>query len=157
MIIAGIDPGEKGAVAIVNQDGTLFSHKQFTSRLEMYDYIKDLKPGMVYLEKLWGIPPSAAATNFNLGCHFCCNQFTLELLKIPYEEVAAKTWQKRVLNFNGSKKNRASKKASIAFVSKKYPELKLPQRTIKDIDESSGIADAICIALYGRSIHLGLN
>lgn len=156
MIFCGIDPGDKGALAFINEAGTLIQHKQFSSRMERYEYLLKDTPDVVYLEKLWGIPPSAAATNFNLGCHFCCDQFIMELLKISYQEVAAKTWQLRVLNYRGSNKNRASKKASIAFVTKKYPELKLPQRTLKDIDEYSGIADAICIALYGRFVHMNL-
>lgn len=157
MIFAGIDVGGKGCVALIDQDAKLLSHDMFTTRMERLFFLKNHRPDKVYLEKQWGVPVSAAATNFNLGCHFCCDQFSLEILKIPYEEVAAKTWQLRVLNFRGSKKNRASKKASIAFVSKKYPELKLPQRTLKDIDESSGIADSICIALYGRMVHLSIN
>lgn len=155
MIIAGIDPAAKGCIALIDENAKLIEYKQFESRLKRYEYLMYKNPDLVFIEKLWGVPPSSAETNFNLGCHFCCDQFTLEILKISYEEVAAKTWQKKVLNFTGSKEPRASKKASIAFVSKKYPELQLPQRTIKDIDESSGIADAICIALYGRLLHLG--
>lgn len=155
MIFAGTDPGGKGAIAYIDDDAKLVTYRSFDSRMERYLFMKSNPPTVTYLEKLWAVPPSAAATNFNLGCHFCCDQFSLELLNIPYEEVAAKTWQLKVLNYRGSKKDRASKKASIAFVTKKYPELKLPQRTLKDIDESSGIADAICIALYGRMVHLG--
>jgi len=152
MIIAGIDPGSKGAIVCIDDKEVITAYLRYSTRVERYQFLEKHRPSLVFLEKLWGVPPSSAATNFNLGCHYCCDEFALELLGIPYEIVAAKTWQLSVLNFRGSKKDRESKKSSISFVTRRYPDLKLPQKTLKEIDESSGIADALCIAIYGRRI-----
>lgn len=160
MIFGGFDCGDKGAVAFIDENAILKSYTQFESHMDYAVDIGSWNPDLVVIEKLWGVPVSSAATNFNLGWHYGRTQQILEQMRIPYQEVAAKTWQGKVLNYRssmvikGEAKRKESKLASINFVNKKYPQLNLKFKTLKQLDEVSGIADAICIALYARFIHL---
>lgn len=162
MSFCGIDCGGKGAIAFIGINAELLSYAQYESHQDYMLDLKSHKPVLTMIEKLWGIPVSSAATNFDLGSHFGKTQLILELTESPYQEVAAQTWQGKILNYRGNKiikgaaKKKESKLASINFVQKKYPQVVLPVKTLKNIDESSGIADAICIALYARFIHLNL-
>jgi len=151
MKFAGIDPGDKGCLVILFGDSVQVF--KFKSHVDYLHVLKVYTPTLTALEKIWGVPVSSAATNFNLGSHFGKCQFALELAKVSSIDVAAKTWQAKILNFKGSNKDRASKKASIDYVNKRFPLLNLKPRTIKEIDEMSGIADAVCLALYAKFIY----
>lgn len=154
MIFCGADPGNMGAVAFIDDNSKLIDVVKFNCHTcHMPEFIK-YKPTLSCIEKLWGIPVSSAATNFDLGGHYYRWVLLFDIMELPLMDIAAKTWQAKILNFKGSSANRASKKASIAYITKKYPQLKLPQRTLKEIDESSGLSDAICLALYARFTHM---
>jgi len=44
-----------------------------------------------------------------------------------------------------------NKQASIEYIQKKYPHM--PLRLGKQRTDQDGIADALCLALYGRAVH----
>lgn len=161
-MFCGFDCGEKGAIAFIDAEAKLVSYAQYESHQDYMIDLKGFKPILTAVEKLWGYPVSSAGANFNLGWHYGRTQLILEQCGVSYQEVAAQTWQGQILNYRGNKvikgaaKKKESKMASIGFVQKKYPQVVLPSKTLKQIDESSGIADAICIALYARFIHLNL-
>lgn len=156
MIYVGIDPGEKGAIAYLNEDGSIKGYKYFRE-LEVKELLKfftynsdDLR---VVLEKLWGMPIRGCMGNWSLGGNFKCWQLMLELAGVSSIEVPPQTWQKHVLN-TSKKKSADTKPLSLAYVNKRYPELNLPCKRKTDIDQYSGVSDAICMALYSRYLHL---
>lgn len=158
MIYVGIDPGQKGAIAIIGESSTVCSWTKYMGWPTMFSklkFIAESEEKLVCIEKLWGMPIRGCQGNWSLGGNYETWKALLGILKIPFIEAAPATWQPKILN-TSKKKSAETKPLSIAYVNKRYPELDLPSRTKKDIDESSGVSDAICLALYGRMVTANL-
>lgn len=152
MTYIGIDPGDKGAIAVLSDSGTPF-YEMFRNHARYKVLIDRAVVHLVCLEKLWGFPSNSSATAFNMGEHFGRNKLIIEQAGVSSIEVAAKTWQLKILNYRSAGKDRLnSKKASVAYVNKRFPALNLTYKSNKHLEEISGIADAICLALYAKFI-----
>jgi len=155
----GIDPGEKGAIAFLNESGAVINYCLFKD-ISMKALLTDWSTTRVgqftaVIEKLWGMPIRGCQANWSLGGNYKNWQFLLDLADVSYVEIPPTTWQKFILH-TSKKTSKETKKLSLAYVNKRYPDIDLPQRTIADRDSSSGVSDALCMALYCRHLHLNV-
>ena len=112
---------------------------------EMANFLKTLTPSVVILEKVHAMPKQGVSSTFKFGMGFGLVIGVCEALGIPYRLVTPQAWKKVVLA--GTAKD---KDAAISFVRKAYPGVDLTpgrKRTPHD-----GMADAICLAEYGRQL-----
>lgn len=150
----GIDPGQKGGIAILRNNapplvikmpmkGKIVDSNELSKYFVdvLFDVYIDMLPSKAYIEKLWGVPGWSSTALFNYGENYGALKGILSALNIQFDTVPPKTWKKALL---GSPS--ASKKDAIAYSKKIFPTL------AEKIGNHDGIADALCIAAYGKSI-----
>lgn len=147
MIIAGIDPGVSGAIAIL--DGTELiatedmpvlstkTNKRMVNAAELADIIRHHRPTEVKLEQVGARPGQGVTSMFNFGQSYGVAQGVVAALGIPLTLVPPQVWKRRA-GLGGADKDYARTKAQLL-----YPSADLARK--KDI----GRADAILIARYG--------
>ena len=146
----GVDSGAKGGWAILDKEGNYFIGAAYSSFKQFRDQLLFLSPNFntrifAVLEQVWGRPGQNTKATFNQGHNYGGWQATFELLEFPVELISAVKWQKNVLgNFPKGK----SKEASLAFATRRWPQLNLKKK-------DDGLTDALCIAYYARRLHLG--
>jgi hypothetical protein len=166
--VVGIDPGKDGALCAIDLKGNvrnvMLTKKEFTipigkgSRRE-YDalamgncltewhalYGIDL----IAIEKQQAMPGQGVTSMFSIGMGYGLWIGAAATLRIPFQIVHPKTWQRAVLrDVPGVGKGRA-----ILFCKQRLPDLDLtPGRKRKPHD---GIADSACIAMWGLRAVVG--
>ena len=96
---------------------------------------------IVFIEKQQAFPKQGVVSTFNLGIHYGTLLGILKTLKIPYEEIAPKKWQKAMLG-SGRRTRKENKKLSLEKAKSLFPYL--------NIGKHDGKSDALLIAEYGR-------
>lgn len=157
-ISVGIDPGLNGGIALLqNKTDVIFCSKlptivlpngkrelktyEIYTKLKIYeDYISDL-----VIEQVSAMPKQGVTSMFTFGQVF---GELLSLVKIfgPCLKISrptARVWKQKVFGYST-----ADKQASIEYVKSRWPKLSL-KATSKSIKDHDGIADAICLAVYG--------
>ena len=146
----GIDPGAKGGIAIIDRNGVTaeimpMMDKQIQIR-EICEYLEPLEKPYVVIEKVHAMPKQGVSSTFTFGRGVGELLGMLKTLQLPYFEVTPQEWKKKVMvgvNWKGNKK------ASITYCKKTYPLLDLlPSKRCRV--PSDGMADALCMAEYGR-------
>jgi hypothetical protein len=111
---------------------------------------------LVLLEQAQAFSGQGGVSNFSTGYAYGCMEGILTALKLPYEIVHSKTWQKELFKGKAVPKSdnrvlrkKAIKNVSYEVASKLFPgiELRGPQGGLKD-----GLCDALLIMEYGRRI-----
>jgi Holliday junction resolvasome RuvABC endonuclease subunit len=77
---------------------------------------------------------------FTFGQNYGGWRALLESLQIPFVEPVPRKWQTAILGAIGKGESKAK---AMEYVAKRYPQLQLRKK-------DSGIADAICLALYAK-------
>lgn len=140
MIYIGIDPGKKGAMAII--DGTTIVLVPFSGK----DYINTIKqfPSLltrVCIEHVSAMPNQGVTSMFNFGQNFGYIRGLLEAFGIPYELVRPQKWKKE---FGISDKN-----SSVECCKRLFPGVSL-RRTERCRKDDDGLAEALLMAEYAR-------
>lgn len=148
----GIDPGNTGAIALLNEHYELVSvwdmplmangKKQQVNASELakiLEYPGATRSGDLeaIVEKVGAMPGQGVSSMFNFGMGFGVIQGVLAARRIPYRLVAPPKW-KKAAGLTGKDKDMAR-----TLAQQLYPEAPLGRK--KDI----GRADAILIARYG--------
>lgn len=152
MVVIGIDPGLKGGLAAIDSEDM----KPVVRRMPVLDGVVDATglarwmgddigeawgciPAaiMVMVEKSQPFPKMGVVSAFKFGQAYGAILATCESLDMSYRVVRPQEWKKVIL-----KGYAKGKEASVLYCKRRFPDLKL-----KKTDD--GIADAICIALYG--------
>ena len=150
MIILGVDPGLHGGIAklecvggrIVKAVAVPMPVKD--RELDLAEIVRFIQGAdHCFIERVWGFPGGSSQSL----CTTCMNYGKLLALiwveRIPCDEIPPRTWQAKIL----PKDCLDTKKASVAICQEKFPKVSLtPGRKRKAHD---GMADALCIALYG--------
>lgn len=137
----GIDPGKTGAWAVVNEEGSYVD----AGNGECFKCLpRDYTPTLTVLELVHSHPKQGVVSVFKFGSNFGGWKAALEILEYPYQLIPPQKWQKAIL---GSFPVGESKIRALEFAQKRWPTLKL-------IRKDHGLVDALCIALYARSLHL---
>ena len=151
MIVIGIDPGQRGAIAL--HSGAALSAVVMPSSIQefhavMKNFVFESRPESVevFIEKAQSMPKQGIASAFNYGRHFGELLGCLVALGIRHSLVPPASWarQMHVGAVAGSAKER-----SLEVVRRLCPDLPLTvgPRAKKPHD---GIIDAALICLWGR-------
>ena len=137
----GIDPGAKGALAIL-QDGK--------TEVVPYDpeaYITSLgrlksAESMACVEKVGAMPGQGVTSMFSFGKNAGFIEGILQTYGIPYQLVPPQTWKKEFQLHN-------SKQDSVSVCKRLFPNANLLP-TEKCRKENDGMAEALLLALYAK-------
>lgn len=161
MIQIGIDPGASGAVAIIADYQLkayplpLMSNGELDAR-ELYLILTEAvgkQPHIVVIEKVGAMPGQGVSSMFSFGRNVGEIKAVLKVAKLSYVEVTPQAWKKTVLaglpwKASGPDDKKRAKLVAASYVEKRFPyaNIRGPKGGIKD-----GMADAICLALYGKN------
>lgn len=145
MIYIGIDPGEKGTMAIMDYTG---GSREIT--IIPYDkdaYAKNLTElsgcfAICCLERVNAMPKQGVTSMFNFGKNFGFIQGLLTAYSIPYELVTPQKWKKE-FQITGDKNS------SIAVCKRLFPDVDL-RRTERCKKDDDGAAESLLLAEYAR-------
>lgn len=152
----GIDNGIQGAIVVIDQDQNIIEKHIMPvvgkTRKE-YDIFKIVeilrhfvgREVLAILEKAQPHFRDGSKQSFKTGFGYAVMQTTLITLRIPFEIVGPKIWQKEVFKGLDTKD---TKVASILYCQRKYPkeDWRATERCTKMHD---GLTDGTCMALYG--------
>jgi|TARA_R100001082_G_scaffold48758_1_gene26292 crossover junction endodeoxyribonuclease RuvC len=165
VVVIGIDPGKDGAVVVVNGDYEVLAwwltkdtctvkvgkgSKREYFDVKMAQIIREaaeFKPGpiLVCMEKQGARPGQGSVSMYSIGLGSGLWRGIVASQGLPLVNVHPRTWAKKILrDVPGQGKGR-----SILAAQSMFPTFDLtPGRKRKPHD---GLADALCIALYGLS------
>ena len=149
-MIIGIDPGQSGGISYIAPTGGAGGRPMPLTGKEIDGHgvaamLRELCPSVVIIEKVHAMPKQGVSSTFKFGMGYGLVIGVCEALGIPYRLVTPQAWKKVVLA--GTTKD---KDAAVSFVRRAYPGVDLTpgkKRVAHD-----GIADAVCIAEYGRQL-----
>ena len=144
-VAIGIDPGKKGAMAVIYHDGHVevipFDEKQ---------YIEHLDFGLVgggdikcCIEQVHSLPREGVKSVWAFGQNYGWIMGVLDTLGIPYQAVPPNKWKREYSLL------KADKKQSIEVCHRLFPNVSL-KRTERCKTDSSDMAEALLMAEYAR-------
>ena len=140
MIWIGIDPGAKGAMAVIQGDDAVVIPFDQDSYIR---YLKDIKqnfPCICCIEAVHSISGQGIASSFKFGTSYGWLLGMLDTIGIPYQPVTPQKWKKEFgLN--------SDKAASVEVCKRLYPNVNL-LRTERSRKEDDGMAEALLMATY---------
>jgi len=143
MIYAGIDPGKKGGLSIIFEDGEIrcvpLSHGSLISYCKAFSGLLDVR---FCLEAVHAMPKQGVRSTFTFGEEFGYIKGVLEAYGISYQEIPPERWKKEFgLN--------TDKKKSIEVCKALFPSVNL-LATERSRVEHDGMAESLLLAEYGR-------
>ena len=157
MAYIGIDPGFSGGIAAIENDGETHtapmpvtgSGKDRAIDVEtIHGWILDVgKPEIVVVEKVHAMPKQGVASTFSFGKGYGMVLGMLACAGIPHALVTPQAWKKAIMAGVGAK----DKAAAIQWCGQFYPQANLLATTRSRVPHD-GIADALCMAEYGRRL-----
>ena len=146
MIYIGIDPGKKGAMAILREDGSSiiypFSEAGYKEVLADYSTENFKCRATCCLEHVSAMPGNGSVSMFNFGENFGFIQGLLTAYEIPYELVRPQKWKKE---FSVT----ADKNQAIDVCKRLFPNAILKRTDRCKVDDSN-FAEALLMAEYAR-------
>lgn len=144
----GIDPGQKGGVAIIHPDsaeawrypGDIVAAADLLRELHIKHAIK-----LACIESVHSMPGQGVSSTFKFGQNFGAWLGMLAALGIPHTTVTPHKWQKAVLDAGTGD----TKARSLNMARRLYPDVDLRYKA------DDGKADALMMALYAKRTELG--
>jgi len=168
VIYVGIDIGLDGALAALSEQGEVLcvsrmpllknSHKRneisspalASWLLELLDQTGFVAAETrVVMEYVHSFGYESRSSMFSFGRSDGKTRAVLEVLAIPFTDVDPKTWQKALFPSRTKKEN--TKLAAIEYCEQKWGRFLTQELGIHQLTD--GMADALCIAEYGRTIY----
>jgi crossover junction endodeoxyribonuclease RuvC len=145
MNIIGIDPGQSGGIALINESGDVEAWKMGETERDTLNTIReacydDPLKCFAYIEKVGAMPKQGVSSTFKFGQNYGFLRGCLIALGIPFETVTPQKWQGFL-----HCRSRGDKNVTKAKAQELYPQLKI----------THAVADALLIAEYGRRIRIG--
>ncbi len=149
-LIIGVDPGKSGGWAILTPEGARVGVMPLAGKDPDLGALAASWRGASYavVEKVGAMPGQGVVSMFSFGRSFGSVLGVLAGLGIPCELVTPQRWKGLVLD--GSAKD---KDAAIAWCRRVHPRVSLLPNERARVPHD-GIADALCIAEYGRRTYL---
>jgi crossover junction endodeoxyribonuclease RuvC len=145
-VYIGIDPGQKGAIAALYEDGSAFMWdmpKTVKGIDEILSCYFKKQNCICCLEKAQPMPKQGVVGVFTYGAHYGGLKAVLEITGIPYQEVRPAKWKKE---FSLSKNKKAAIQTALQlFPNKTEDDFKGIRGGVKD-----GRAEALLMAEYAR-------
>lgn len=142
MIYIGIDPGKKGALAMLDGDAvhiSIFNKTRYATLMK--NVAASNENAICCLEHVGARPGQGVTSMFSFGENFGFIQGLLTAYAIPYELVRPQKWKKE---FSVTDKNSA-----IACCSRLFPDASLMATPLSK-KPSDGIAEALLMAEYAK-------
>ena len=143
-LIIGIDPGKKGGIAWITDNGIAVEAMPDTS-LDLWELIEDIVSDiqiiyrqsecMAYLEQVHSSPQMGVKSAFTFGNGFGHLEMALTAANVPFQRIRPQDWQKTLGCMSKGNKNVTKQRAQELF-----PSIKMTHK----------IADACLIAEFGR-------
>lgn len=151
MIIAGLDSGRSGALAVRNDEGLVYSARfspaQYgISAIDLANQINDHRVDVAYIEKATSMPKQGVSSTFKFGTCYGITIGVIQALAVPMYIISAKDWKSTMLR--GTKR---TKDDAIDVAKLLYPEY------ARVIGRNHNIAEAILIAEHGWLMQRGEN
>ena len=144
----GLDPGKKGAMAIIECSDKIESVKIIP--FEPSDYISALKRysgATVCIEQVHSLPREGVKSVWSFGQTYGWLLGVMDALGVSYQVVPPNKWKREYSLL------RTEKKQSIEVCKRLFPSVSL-KRTERCKTDSSDFADALLLCEYGRR-HFG--
>jgi crossover junction endodeoxyribonuclease RuvC len=150
MLIAGIDVGFSGAIALIQADDMLMTPhivslqnmpvlKTSRSEINLQEVVNTLSHAdHVFIERAQTMPGQGISSSGRYMESYGMLQGICAALKIPYELVTPQRWKKAMMP-DAPK----DKEASMVFAMRRYPELQFKFK------KDHGKADSLLLATYG--------
>lgn len=153
MVIVGIDPGLRGAVAVIDDvrklhsvyDCPILGSRTKTggyNERAMWTLLEELAPGMVVIERQQTMPKQGIASSGKTMYGFGLWVMAIVATGVPYYIVQAQAWKKFML----AGLDRSDKNVSRMVALRCFPALADKLARVGD----DGRAEALLIAEYGR-------
>lgn len=144
MIYIGIDPGKKGGVATISEDGVKvyqWDDQRFIE--DMRQHANWLDKCVAAVEKVGAMPGQGVTSMFSFGQSYGFILGVLAAFGIPYQLVSPATWKREF----GLLKSQ--KQGSVDVCKRLFPGVSLLP-TERCRKESDGMAESLLIAEYAR-------
>jgi len=144
MIWIGIDPGNSGGIAALDDFGRPFDlglQKLSETPLDIVEFVERVTSWgdcFAVIEKVHSSPQMGVTSAFTFGRSLGFLHGLLTAFRIPFDEVSPQRWQKAMDCLSKGDKNVTKNRAQQLFPNEKI---------------SHAIADALLIAEYGRRTH----
>jgi crossover junction endodeoxyribonuclease RuvC len=148
-LFIGIDPGQTGALAVINKNLEIHHITDWSSEILIAEALRKIKKNAVgkgiilnaALEYAHAMPDQGVTSMFRFGTNYGIWQGILAAFAIPYVIVTPQKWQKGVI------KKAETKAPAISAAARLFPSAELwgPRGGKKD-----GRADALLIAYWCR-------
>lgn len=141
MIWIGIDPGAKGAMALVSENQATVTPFDPDTYIQ---WLKDIKGHecVCCIEAVHSITGQGIASSFKFGQTYGWLLGVLDAIGIPYQPITPQKWKKEF----GLTSNKAQ---SVEVCKRLYPEVNL-KRTERSKKDDDGMAEALLMATYAK-------
>lgn len=144
----GIDPGQNGAIALIDDDEKLQFYFEKPTGLLLYRVIKDAKPKAVFIEKAQTMPKQGIVSAFNYGAGFGELIAAVNICEVRYYLVAPRRWTNKMLI--GTNSFDATKYRSSQAFKRLFPQWAEHKALLNRAGRlHEGVVDAALIGLYG--------
>lgn len=145
MIYIGIDPGQKGAMALLTDTARFpeiipYNKEEYIARLRLIFY--EEAECICCIESVHALPRQGITSTWNFGVSYGWLLGMLDTLAIPYQPIAPYKW-KNEFGLNSDKAQ------SITVCKQLFPGIKLV-RTERSRKADDGMAEASLMALYAK-------
>jgi len=147
VIVVGIDPGQSGGLAVLGEEPQAMPMPLYGKEIDAQTiavWLRKQAPHLVVIEQAQSMPKQGLVSTFRFGMHFGVLIGIVETLGLPFRLVRPQVWKQQVLIGTARDKD-----AAIQHVRRAYPTIDLLPKG-KRVPHD-GIADAVCIAEWGRS------
>ena len=145
MIYIGIDPGQRGAMSILEDNARLptiipFNKEEYIDRLRLLFY--EEAECICCIEAVHALPRQGVTSTWAFGQSYGWLLGVLDTLCIPYQPITPQKWKKEFgLNSDKAK--------SVEVCKQLFPGIKL-LRTERSRKEDDNIAESALLALYAK-------
>ncbi len=161
MICIGIDPGERGGIALIGDGPNVIVRTVFAMPLMPYTKTKqqvDVEAilakidwcihsiDLVVIEQVHSMPKQGVSSTFSFAKNYGTIIGCVQTLRLKYALVTPQKWKAKILENTLKDKN-----AAIEYAQKKYPDISLLANKRCRVP-SDGLADAICLCDYAFSL-----
>lgn len=159
-LYVGVDIGLDGAISVLNDKQKVRhmfpmnvikgkkTNYDIPAIVKIFETLKEHDELFVVIEKPIPRPIISCNANFMLGGGLFLFEAIMVALRISYQIITARTWQKDILK--GLPKD--TKTASIMFCKRKWPDVNL-KKTVRSKKDHDGISDSILLALFGFKLN----
>jgi len=141
----GIDPGKKGAFAVIDSYGDLVMVEKSVTAHDLTQLLRTYRPGHVFVEKAQAMPGQGVSSMFAYGQGFGELLGVLTATAIPFTLIRPAHWTKAMhLGTAGDEPKKRSAEAFARLFPSAVEKTRLKSGRLHD-----GIVDAALIASYG--------